>query len=183
MKNIGSVIGLYPTPVTVVGTELEGKVNWLNVAHIGVVGLDGLMISINKKQYSNTAMQKNKTLSINLVNENILKATDYVGIVSAHKVDKSTVFEYFMGETKHAPLIKNAPVAMACIVDHIYDSGTHLNYMLKVSETHVQEEFLDEKGKIDYEKIKPILFEFQTNKYLETGKSVAKAWNIGKNYK
>ncbi len=36
-KNIGSVMGLYPTPVTVVGTVSEGRVNWLPVAHVGVV--------------------------------------------------------------------------------------------------------------------------------------------------
>ena len=28
-KNIGNVLALYPTPAVVVGTEVNGKVNWL----------------------------------------------------------------------------------------------------------------------------------------------------------
>ena len=33
-KNIGSKLALYPMPVTVVGAEVNGKVNWLLVAHV-----------------------------------------------------------------------------------------------------------------------------------------------------
>ena len=37
-KDIGSVMGLYPTPVTVVGVVTErGNVNFLTIAHVGVV--------------------------------------------------------------------------------------------------------------------------------------------------
>ena len=38
-KNIGNVLALYPTPVVVVGTEVNGKVNWLLVAHVGIIGM------------------------------------------------------------------------------------------------------------------------------------------------
>ena len=31
-KNIGNVLALYPTPAVVVGTEVNGKVNWLLVS-------------------------------------------------------------------------------------------------------------------------------------------------------
>ena len=34
-KNIGSLLALYPKPMTVVGAEVEGKVNWLVVGHTG----------------------------------------------------------------------------------------------------------------------------------------------------
>ena len=42
MKNISPVVGLYPTPVTVVGTEIAGKANWLVIAHIGIIGNVGV---------------------------------------------------------------------------------------------------------------------------------------------
>lgn len=32
-KNIGSKLALYPTPVVVIGAEVEGKVTWTLVAH------------------------------------------------------------------------------------------------------------------------------------------------------
>ena len=34
-KNLGSLLALYPKPMTVVGAEVEGKVNWLVVGHTG----------------------------------------------------------------------------------------------------------------------------------------------------
>lgn len=34
-KNIGNLLALYPKPMTVVGAEVEGKVNWLVVGHTG----------------------------------------------------------------------------------------------------------------------------------------------------
>lgn len=37
-KNIGNLLALYPKPMTVVGTEIEGKVNWLVVGHTGIIG-------------------------------------------------------------------------------------------------------------------------------------------------
>ena len=32
-QNIGSVLALYPKPMTVIGAEVDGKVNWLVVGH------------------------------------------------------------------------------------------------------------------------------------------------------
>lgn len=37
-KNIGNVLALYPTPAVVVGTEVNGKVNWLLVAMWALLG-------------------------------------------------------------------------------------------------------------------------------------------------
>ena len=48
-KNIGNVLALYPTPAVVVGTEVNGKVNWLLVAHVGIIGHDQIMLSMFKK--------------------------------------------------------------------------------------------------------------------------------------
>ena len=46
-KNIGSVVGLYPTPSTMIGTVVEGNVNWCNVAHIGIIGLEDTNVKLN----------------------------------------------------------------------------------------------------------------------------------------
>lgn len=182
-KNIGSVVGLYPTPVTIVGTEIDGKVNWINIAHIGIVGHDSMLLSINKMHYSNEGIKKNKTVSINLVNQDMLVEADYVGLVSGKKVDKSDVFEYFTGKLSGAPLIKNAPVVMECEVSDIYDTEHHDNFIVKPVNTYVDEQYLNENGKINYEQVKPILFEMQNRQYLSVGDVVAKCWNIGNEYK
>ena len=45
-RNLGSKMALYPTPLVVVGAEVEGKVTWTLVAHIGIVAHDRLLISL-----------------------------------------------------------------------------------------------------------------------------------------
>lgn len=182
-KNIGSVIGLYPTPATVVGTVVEGRVNWLNIAHIGLIGIDRVMISSRKEHYSNRGIKENKTVSINLVNEAMLVEADYVGIATGSKTDKSKVFAYHMGELKNAPLIDKAYLSMECEVVDVYDHGIYDNFILKVVNTYVEEDMLDEAGKINYEKIRPVLFEMPTRSYLKTGDVIAKCWSAGKDYK
>ena len=90
-KNIGSVLALYPTPVTVVGADVNGKENWLLVAHVGIMGHDHIMISCAKPHYTNQGIKEMGIVSVNLVDETILADADYVGCVSGHKIDKSQV--------------------------------------------------------------------------------------------
>ena len=37
-KDIGAVLGLYPTPLVVVGAMVEGRANWMLVGHVGIIG-------------------------------------------------------------------------------------------------------------------------------------------------
>lgn len=182
-KNIGPVVGLYPTPVTIVGTVIEGKINWVNIAHVGLIGLDRVMVSINKSHYSNEGISENKTVSVNLVTEEMMVRADYVGLVSGRNTDKSEVFEYFNGELEHAPMIKDSPVSMECEVVFNYETEQHNHYILKVINTYANDSVLDEAGKLDYEKVKPILFEMPTRSYYSLGKKLAKCWHVGKNFK
>ncbi len=71
---------------------------------------------------------------------------------------------------------------MECEVLDIVEVENFNNYIVKPKNTYVQEEFLNENGKVDYEKMSPVLFEFQNANYLSTGKVIGKCWVIGKNY-
>ena len=68
-KNIGSKLALYPMPLLVIGTMVDGKVNWLLAGHSGIIGHDRVMVSLVKKHYTNIGIKETKTLSINIVSE------------------------------------------------------------------------------------------------------------------
>lgn len=180
MKNIGSTVGLYPTPDTVVGTVQNGRINWMNVAHIGIWGIDRMMLSIGRPHYTSQALHTGGSISVNLVDEAMLVKADYVGIVSGEKTDKSQVFPVFHGQLPDAPLIEDAPVAMECIIEEIYETKTHLNCIIRPVSTFVRDDVLTENGKIDFEKIHPILFEMQQKRYLRSGDAVGRCWETGK---
>lgn len=170
-KNIGSKLALYPMPLLVIGTMVEGKANWILVGHSGIIGHDRVMVSLAKPHYTNKGIKETKTLSINIVDESMLKQADYVGSVSGSKVDKSNTFEFHIGEGG-SPIINNAPVVMECEVEENYETETFDNFICKIANTYVQEENLDEKGKIDYTKFRPVLFEFPNYTYLKTGETI-----------
>lgn len=178
-KNIGNLLALYPKPMTVVGTEVEGKVNWLVVGHTGIIGHDRVLVSMNKQHYSNQGIRKSKKLSINLVSREMLPKADYVGSVSGASVDKSGVFAYHIGENG-TPVIDISPLTMECNVVDIYETDGFDNFICAVVNTYAAPDVLDSNGKLDYTRLKPVLFEFPTYSYLATGEIIGRCLNLDK---
>ncbi len=178
-KRIGNALALYPTPLVVVGTMIEGKPNWVLVGHIGIIGHDRVMVSLAKPHYTNQGIKTSHTLSINIVDEALLPKADYVGCVSGSERDKSEVFQYQIGEAG-APLINTAPVSMSCTVEDIYETEGFESFICKIAATYAEESALTPEGKINYHALKPVLFEMPTYEYLKTGEVIGKCKSFGK---
>ena len=178
-KNIGSLLALYPKPMTVIGAEVEGKVNWLVVGHTGIIGRDRILVSMSKQHYTNQGIKKLKKFSINLVSREMLPKADYVGSVSGASVDKSDVFAYHTGENG-TPVIDVSPLTMECNVVDTYKTDGFDNFICAVVNTYAAPDVLDSNGKLDYTRLKPVLFEFPTYSYLATGEVIGKCLNLDK---
>ena len=178
-KNIGSKIALYPMPVVVVGTMVNQKPNWLLVAHVGIIGHDRIMISCAKQHYTNKGIKESGLVSLNLVNEEMLSKADYVGSISGSEKDKSEVFPFLIGDFG-APMIEESPLVMECEVVEIYDSNGFDNFILTVHSTYVETTMLGDNGKIDYMKIKPILFDMPNYEYIRIGERIGDCLTFSK---
>ncbi len=178
-QNIGSVLALYPKLMTVIGAEVDGKVNWLVVGHTGIIGHDRILVSMSKSHYTNQGIRESKRLSVNLVSREMLPKADYVGSVSGASVDKSAAFEYHWGENG-TPVIDASPLTMECDVVDIYETEGFDNFVCSIANTYAAPGMLDDKGKLDYTRLKPVLFEFPTYSYLATGEIIGKCLNLDK---
>lgn len=178
-ENLGSLLALYPKPMTVVGAEVKGKVNWLVVGHTGIIGHDRILVSMSKSHYTNQGIKESKKLSINLVSREMLPKADYVGSVSGASVDKSDVFDFHWGENG-SPVIDASPLTMECNVVDIYETEGFDNFICSIVNTYAAPEVLDSEGKLDYTQLKPVLFEFPTYSYLATGEVIGKCRNLEK---
>ncbi|MBU5335552.1 flavin reductase family protein [Intestinibacter bartlettii] len=179
-KNIGSQLALYPTPVTIIGAINGEKPTWTLVAHVGIIGHDRVLISLASNHFINGIIKNTNKLSINIVDEKILPEADYSGSVSGIKVDKSNLFEYEIGDAG-TPIINKSPLTMECTVIDIYNSPNFESFICTIDNTYVEEEHLNEKGKINYNTLKPVLFEFPTYEYLKTGNIIGKCLSFKKN--
>ena len=118
-KNVGSLLALYPTPVTVIGAMNGDKPTWTLVAHIGIIGHDRVLVSLAASHFINGCIKETKKLSVNLVDEAMLPEVDFVGSVSGAKADKSAVFAYDLGDAG-TPVIRKSPLTIECSVADIY---------------------------------------------------------------
>ena len=176
-KDLGSLLALYPKPLTVVGAMVNDKPNWLIVGHTGIIGHNRVLVSMSKSHYTNQGIIQSHKLSINLVSREMLPQTDYVGSVSGAEVDKSAAFAYHMGEGG-SPIIDQSPLTMECEVVDTYESEGFDNFICKILHTYADEKVLDGEGKLDYTKLKPVLFEFPTYSYIATGEIIGKCLHL-----
>ena len=88
-KNIGKGLALYPTPLVVVGTMVNGKPNYVLVGHVGIIGHDRIMVSLAKPHYTNQGIKETHALTVNIVDETMLEKANRTGCVSGNKTDKS----------------------------------------------------------------------------------------------
>ena len=178
-KNLGSLLALYPKPMTVIGAEVEGRVNWLVVGHTGIIGHDRILVSMSKSHHTNQGIKDSKKLSINLVSREMLPKADYVGSVSGASVDKSGVFDFHWGENG-TPVIDASPLTMECDVVDIYETEGFDNFICSIANTYAAPDVLDADRKLDYTRLKPVLFEFPTYSYIATGEIIGKCLNLDK---
>jgi flavin reductase (DIM6/NTAB) family NADH-FMN oxidoreductase RutF len=182
---LGSKSLLYPMPVTIVGAEVEGKPNFLTVAYIGVVNANPGMVAFgsNRKHFTNRGILANRTFSINIPSQEQLEITDYIGLYSGAKVDKSHLFEVFYGKLKNAPMITSCPLNLECRVTDVLDrGGIDEIFIGEIIESYCEEKYLT-GGYPDVEKMKPAVFSMYDNRYFSLGKYIGQAWSMGKNYK
>ena len=151
----------------------DGKPTWTLVAHIGIIGHDRVLVSLAAPHFINGRIKETGKLSINLVNEAMLPEADYVGSVSGAKADKSAVFAYDLGDGG-TPVIRESPLTLECSVTDVYNTPGFESFICAIDNTYVAEEHLNEKGKVNYDTLKPVLFEFPTYQYLKTGDVIGK---------
>lgn len=186
MKNLGPVNALYPSLTTIVGAVVDGKPNFLAVAHVGIMNHGTpqyVSFGINKKHYTNRGIVEHGEFSVGIPGEDMVVETDYVGLVTGKNTDKSAVFELFQGELTYAPLIKACPVSMECRLSRVVDFETHDVFIGEIVATHAREDVLNEGGGIDIARVKPLLFDMSSLKYWGLGPEIAPCWSVGKGLK
>lgn len=178
-KNVGTAPALYPMPLAVIGAMNGEKPTWTLVAHMGIIGHDRILVSLAAPHFINGCIKKEGKLSVNLVDESMLPEADEAGAVSGNKEDKSALFAWERGE-HGAPVIGKAPLSVECTVADIYETKGFESFICTIDGTYVDEKHLDAQGKINYDTLKPVLFEFHTYSYLKTGEMLGRCLSFHK---
>ena len=178
---------LYPLPVVMVTVADEaGNDNIITVAWAGTVCTNPPMVSISVRpeRYSYAMLCDTKEFVINLTTEKLVRATDYCGVRSGKDVDKfkeMNLHEEKASKVK-APLIKESPVNIECKVEQVLELGSHHMFLAKVVAVHADEAYMDERGRFDLNRAKPIVYSH--GEYFGIGKKQGTfGWSVKKKSK
>jgi len=174
---------LYPMPMVLVGSVLEGRANFMAVGWVSRVNFKPPLFAIALgPHHTNKGIDENREFSINIPDDSLIEKTDYCGLVSGSNTDKSELFNVFYGESDKVPLIEECPVCMSCSVYDAVKLPSNILYIGEPKEVFTEEKYMTDK-QLDIKKINPFTLTMPDNHYWSVGENLGKAWNIGKNLK
>ena len=165
-----------PLPAVMVSVGDMENSNIITVAWTGILSSDPprTYISVRPSRFSHGILMEKKEFVINLTNEALALATDYVGVYTGAKVDKFEKCGLTKAESHavSAPTIAEAPVSLECKVFDVIHSGTHDIFMADIVNVSCDERLLDEKGRICFERAK--LIAYSHGEYYALGRKLGK---------
>jgi flavin reductase (DIM6/NTAB) family NADH-FMN oxidoreductase RutF len=166
-------------PTTIVGALVNGKPNYVTIAHVGIMEMTSISLGMNKSHYTNQGIKENKTFSVNIPSAKLVKETDYCGLVSGKNEDKTAMFTTYYGALKTAPMIEQCCINMECDLIRAVDFPNHDVFIGRIAETYCDEQVMTD-GVVDLNKVQPLLFAMNDRSYWRIGARLAKAWDVGK---
>ncbi len=169
---------IYPLPAVMVscGSEPE-EYNIITISWTGTICTDPAMcyISVRPGRHSYNIIKKNGEFVINLTTKSLAFATDWCGVKSGRDHNKFAE----MGLTPipalkvRAPMIKESPLNIECIVKEIKELGSHHMFISEVVAVNAEDEFIDKNtGLFSLNRTIPICYSH--GKYYETGQFIGK---------
>lgn len=180
-KNFGSKPWCYPQPVFILAAYDENGVpNAMNAAWGGIHYDDQIAMCISANHKTTANIIASKAFTVSMADVDHMVACDYVGVESGNKVPDKFAragFTATKSEFVNAPVINELPMCIECRLVS-YDPET-CNLIGEIVNVSADERILDEKGKIDASKLRPITFDPVRNDYLVIGEKVGDAFHSG----
>lgn len=163
-----------PVPAAMVSCGSMEKPNIITVAWTGNVcsGPAKVYISVRPERYSYGLIRESGEFVINLTTAELVRAADFCGVKSGREVDKFA----HLGLTPlparelSCPIIGESPVSLECRVTDIIPLGLHDMFLAEVVAVQVEEEYLDEAGKLRLDKCH--LAAYSHGEYFALGKKL-----------
>lgn len=182
-REIKTRVIIAPQPVLIVATYDENGIpDAMNVAWGGQCWDNEVALNISSNHKTTENLWKQKAFTLSIATVDTLKIADYFGVVSGKKVNKieQAGVKVSKAMVVNAPVLEAFSLTMECVVQSMTDNGDGgIRVVAKVVRTIASEPVIDVEGKVDYSKLRPIMFDSETNSYYEIGDKAGKAFHDG----
>ena len=180
-KHFGAKAMLYPMPVLILAAWGEDGVPCaMNAAWGGISEETEISMCISPEHKTLKNILARGAFTVSMADADHVAACDYVGVVSGNDVpDKfaKAGFHATQSGSVDAPLIEELPMALECrMISYDADSCRLVGEIVNVC---ADERVLDENGKIDPQKLRPITYDPVHHAYLVLGEKVGNAFRDG----
>lgn len=161
---------LIPLPAVLITCGgYNSRANIITISWCGIVCSQPpmLSISIRENRYSYNIIKSSGEFVANITGADMAKAVDYCGNHSGKDFDKfkETGLTPEKADKVNAPLIKESPINLECQIRKSLELGTHHMFVAEIVATHIEESMLDAKGRLDVQKINPLVYGTNARQY------------------
>lgn len=180
-KNFGAKPLCYPQPVFIIAAYgADGTPNAMNAAWSGITEENEITICISADHKTTENILFSRAFTVSMADAAHLVACDYVGVVSGKDVPDKLAragLHACRSEFVNAPLIEELPMALECRLKSYDPESCRL--VGEIVNVCADESVLNERGKVDPAKLRPITFDPMNNRYLVLGEAVGSAFHDG----
>ena len=180
-KDLGSAGELFPQSVFIIASYAEdGTPNAMNAAWADECSRHEICFNIGDHKTMANIVAKGAFTVAPADAAHIVEA-DYFGIATGNKVDKAAASGLTFTKSKFvdAPVIEEFPLTMECEVTAVEGDEHGARIVGRVVNTVVDDSVLDEKGRVDFDKMRPIVYDSTRRIYRVVGEVVGGAWDAG----
>lgn len=144
---------LVPAPVLLLSSVGEdGSMNIMTLSWAGVACGTPPMVSVavRPERFSYGLVRETREFVLNIPPASLLRAVDFCGVVSGQNVNKFAEARLtpMPGLKVRAPLIRECPVNLECIVRNSLVLGSHVLFLAEVVAMHADDEIVENDGVI-----------------------------------
>ena len=165
---------LAPVPAVLVTCSDGERKNVFTVAWTGIINSEPpkTYISVRPSRHSYDIIKKGGVFAINLTSRSLVRAADWCGVCTGAKNDKFAKCSLAHEPAKEidCPILSDSPVVLECRVTEVVPLGTHDMFLADIVAVDVNEDLVDESGKLHLEKAD--LVAYAHGDYYELGKRI-----------
>ena len=158
----GPFVALRPVPVVLVSCGHDEQANIITIAWTGILCSTPPQVGIGVQpaRHSHGLIQGTGEFVVNVPGQGLLDEVEYCGFVSGRDAAKFARrgLTPVPGSAIQTPIVAECPINLECKLAHTLPLGSHDLFVGEVVAVQISEEVLDERGRVDNGKLRPILF-------------------------
>ena len=183
LKDLGVKPYAFPMPVLLIATYGEdGKVDVMNMAWGGICAENMIALNIDEEHKTSANIKARGAFTVSVADVPHIEAADFFGIASGNKMTDK--FErsglHAVKSTRvDAPVVEEFPLTLECKVVECQHTAYGFRVLGEIVNVLADEKVLDDKGRVQPEKLNAFVFDQCRSGYYAVGEKVGQAWQTG----